>query len=71
MFSRALTRRGPARCLAVAAAFAALTSAEPPAEATDHNARVAEYLLLQDRDAHAHNACVADYLILRQRDPGH
>lgn len=73
MFSRALTQAGPVRGLAVAVAatFVALTSAAPPAQPTHHNARVAEYLLFQHRDAHVHNARVAEYLLLQHRDTGH
>ncbi len=34
--------------------------------ASQHNARVAEYLLQQRKVSNEHNACVADYLLLRQ-----
>jgi hypothetical protein len=54
--------------LAVAAALCALAAAASPAEASDHNARVAEYLL-QHRDAAHHNARVAEYL-LQHRNEG-
>ena len=62
----ALTRGGPVRFLAVAATSIILTAAATPAqatEATDHNARVAEYLLLQHPAAAYHNARVAEYLL--------
>jgi hypothetical protein len=71
MYSRALTLERSVRFLAVGAALVALAAAAPPAEATDHNARVTEYLLLQQRDGVLHpNACVAEYLLLQERDTG-
>jgi len=63
MLSHALPRGNPVRFLAAAATLVALAAATPPADATDHNARVAEYLLLQDRDTGDRNACVAEYLL--------
>jgi hypothetical protein len=60
--------RGPVRFLAVAATLVALAAAAPPAQAADHNARVAEYLL-QHRDAGQRNGCVAEYF-LQHRDAG-
>jgi hypothetical protein len=62
--------RGTVRLLAVGAALVALAAAAAPAEATDHNARVAEYLF-QHRDANYRNACVAEYLLLQHRSTEH
>jgi hypothetical protein len=63
MSRNALTQGGAVRSLAVAAALMTLAATAPPAEASDHNARAAEYLLLQHRDAGQRNACVAEYLL--------
>lgn len=70
MFSRAFIRGGLTPFLAAATALVALTAAASPAGAIDHNARVAEYLLLQHPDAGDHNARVAEYL-LQHEASGH
>jgi hypothetical protein len=63
MLSHAVLPGNPVRFLAVAAAWAALAAAAPSLDTTDHNARVAEHLLLQHREAGDRNARVAEYLL--------
>jgi hypothetical protein len=70
MLSRALFRGGPARFFGIAATVVAFAAAVPAADAADHNARVAEYLLLQHGDAGDRNAVVDEYLLLQHRNSG-
>jgi hypothetical protein len=50
--------------VAVAGSLVALNAAAPAGPASDHNARVAEYLLVHQRDVGQHNARVSEHLLL-------
>ena len=78
MSSHALTRGRSLRLLGAAAVLTLIATA-PPAGATtadvapgasdpsEHNARVAEYLLMQDLASREHNARVAEHAMTNDR----